>query len=56
MTNSYFIIFIFSEGQIPRGTSYLQQERDSARLPRDRPSPPKGDIGMRFYLQYITKV
>ncbi|RVE51933.1 hypothetical protein evm_003399, partial [Chilo suppressalis] len=31
------------EGQIPRVSSYLQQERDSARLPRDRPSPPPGD-------------
>ncbi|XP_063533141.1 uncharacterized protein LOC134743561 isoform X6 [Cydia strobilella] len=31
------------EGQLPRGSSYLQQERDSARLPRDRVSPPKGD-------------
>ncbi|KAM3967317.1 LOW QUALITY PROTEIN: cbl-associated protein [Aphomia sociella] len=31
------------EGQIPRGASYLQQERDGARLPRDRPSPPIGD-------------
>ncbi|XP_063360557.1 uncharacterized protein LOC134649649 [Cydia amplana] len=31
------------EGQLPRGSSYLQQERDSARLPRDRVSPPKSD-------------
>ncbi|XP_063824121.1 uncharacterized protein LOC135073839 isoform X2 [Ostrinia nubilalis] len=31
------------EGQIPRISSYLQQERDAARLPRDRPSPPIGD-------------
>ncbi|KAL0882290.1 hypothetical protein ABMA27_000813 [Loxostege sticticalis] len=31
------------EGQIPRISSYVQQERDAARLPRDRPSPPVGD-------------
>ncbi|XP_063619381.1 uncharacterized protein LOC134792116 isoform X9 [Cydia splendana] len=31
------------EGQFSRGSSYLQQERDSARLPRDRVSPPKSD-------------
>ncbi|XP_063377116.1 uncharacterized protein LOC134664418 isoform X3 [Cydia fagiglandana] len=31
------------EGQFSRGSNYLQQERDSARLPRDRVSPPKSD-------------
>ncbi|KAL4706608.1 hypothetical protein ACJJTC_009020 [Scirpophaga incertulas] len=31
------------EGQLPRGSNYLQQERDNTRLPRDRPSPPPSD-------------
>ncbi|KAJ2952382.1 hypothetical protein O0L34_g4667 [Tuta absoluta] len=30
------------EGQLSRGSGYLQ-DRESARLPRDRPSPPRGD-------------
>ncbi|KAJ0178827.1 hypothetical protein K1T71_005602 [Dendrolimus kikuchii] len=43
------------EGQIPRGSSYLQQERDSARLPRDRPSPPKGDIVHALRKEYASE-
>ncbi|XP_037296698.1 actin cytoskeleton-regulatory complex protein pan1-like [Manduca sexta] len=41
------------EGQIPRGSSYLQFEKDSARLPRDRPSPPKGDPGINMLYLFI---
>lgn len=40
-----YSVTYFSEGQISRGSNYLQQERDGARLPRDRPSPPRGDPG-----------
>ncbi|XP_053603944.1 sorbin and SH3 domain-containing protein 1-like isoform X16 [Plodia interpunctella] len=43
------------EGQIPRGSSYLQQERDSARLPRDRPSPPIGDPVHALRLGYASE-
>ncbi|XP_060801654.1 uncharacterized protein LOC106134691 isoform X2 [Amyelois transitella] len=43
------------EGQIPRGSSYLQQERDSARLPRDRPSPPIGDPVHALRQGYVSE-
>ncbi|XP_037296697.1 uncharacterized protein LOC119189961 [Manduca sexta] len=43
------------EGQIPRGSSYLQFEKDSARLPRDRPSPPKGDPVHALRKEYASE-
>lgn len=43
------------EGQIPRGSNYLQQERDGARLPRDRPSPPIGDPVHALRQGYVSE-
>ncbi|XP_059052823.1 uncharacterized protein LOC131847297 [Achroia grisella] len=43
------------EGQIPRGSSYLQQERDGVRLPRDRPSPPIGDPVHALRQGYVSE-
>ncbi|XP_049869863.1 uncharacterized protein LOC126369484 isoform X4 [Pectinophora gossypiella] len=43
------------EGQIPRGANYLQQERDGARLPRDRPSPPRGDPVHALRKEYASE-
>lgn len=37
---------LFTEGQLYRVSNSVQQERDAARLPRDRPFPPKGDPGI----------
>ncbi|XP_072939594.1 uncharacterized protein CAP isoform X11 [Epargyreus clarus] len=42
------------EGQLSRNTSQQQQERDP-RLPRDRPSPPKGDPVHALRQGYISE-
>ncbi|KAJ8733189.1 hypothetical protein PYW08_001487 [Mythimna loreyi] len=43
------------EGQLPRGSNYIQQERDAARLPRDRPSPPRGDPVHALRKEYASE-
>ncbi|XP_050562511.1 uncharacterized protein LOC118268087 isoform X4 [Spodoptera frugiperda] len=43
------------EGQISRGSNYIQQERDAARLPRDRPSPPRGDPVHALRKEYASE-
>ncbi|XP_028025848.1 uncharacterized protein LOC114239699 isoform X4 [Bombyx mandarina] len=43
------------EGQLPRGPVTLQSERDSARLPRDRPSPPSGDPVHALRREYASE-
>ncbi|XP_075971628.1 uncharacterized protein LOC142973624 isoform X3 [Anticarsia gemmatalis] len=43
------------EGQLSRGSNYIQQERDAARLPRDRPSPPKGDPVHALRKEYASE-
>nr|XP_049694828.1 sorbin and SH3 domain-containing protein 1 isoform X11 [Helicoverpa armigera] len=43
------------EGQLSRGPAYIQQERDSARLPRDRPSPPRGDPVHALRKEYASE-
>ncbi|XP_073942959.1 cbl-associated protein isoform X4 [Choristoneura fumiferana] len=43
------------ENQLSRGPNYLQQERDSARLPRDRASPPKGDPVHALRREYASE-
>ncbi|XP_037868621.2 c-Cbl-associated protein isoform X3 [Bombyx mori] len=43
------------EGQLPRGPATLQSERDSARLPRDRPSPPSGDPVHALRREYASE-
>ncbi|KAH9635473.1 hypothetical protein HF086_015473 [Spodoptera exigua] len=43
-----------NQGQISRG-NYIQQERDAARLPRDRPSPPKGDPVHALRKEYASE-
>lgn len=42
------------EGQIPRGPSNIPTERDP-RLPRDRPSPPKGDPVHALRKEYASE-
>ncbi|KAI5631406.1 sorbin-like domain-containing protein [Phthorimaea operculella] len=42
------------EGQLPRGSNYLQ-DRESARLPRDRPSPPRGDPVHALRKEYASE-
>ncbi|XP_048478848.1 uncharacterized protein LOC105393136 isoform X6 [Plutella xylostella] len=44
------------EGQLPRGSSYLQQqERDAARLPRDRVEAPRGDPVHALRREYASE-
>ncbi|XP_026736963.1 sorbin and SH3 domain-containing protein 1-like isoform X8 [Trichoplusia ni] len=43
------------EGQILRSSGYIQQEKDAARLPRDRPSPPRGDPVHALRKEYASE-
>ncbi|CAB3238898.1 unnamed protein product [Arctia plantaginis] len=43
------------EGQLYRVSNSVQQERDAARLPRDRPFPPKGDPVHELRKEYASE-